>query len=187
MSNLSTTQLLSTPLFPRELLNTASDHYIRASLIISNVYRTASTEADYSRIVPTLNGNTLISDFHAISGELVSYQDLEDGWDGYDGIAPDDSTVALAFNFLSDLSAEHLKMPKLMVSGAGEISFFWKDKTTNTYLEVQFDSGEYYSFFIDNNGDVSGQDDIDFHTVGVSKDIIYTLKNVYNFNFTLAA
>lgn len=132
-------------------------------------------------------GHNKISDFDKVSAELVSYQDLEHDWDGYGGVAPDYSTVALAFNFMSELYAFNLKLPKLMVSGSGDISFYWKDKETNSYLEIQFDSGNKYSYFIESCSELCGKDDVDFHEVSIAQEIHSFLKLTFSNDLLFAA
>jgi len=149
---------------------------------LSNSYYNNATFNNDSTRVKT-------SEFDKVSTELVSYQDLAFDWDGYDGIAPDYTTVALAFNFLSELHAQNLKLPKLMVSGSGDICFYWKDKYTNSYLEVQFDSSNKYSYFLERDVNVSGKDDVDFHEVSITEDICHFLNLAFgnDYDYLMAA
>lgn len=133
------------------------------------------------------NAGAKTSEFDKVSTELVSYQDLAFDWDGYGGIAPDYTTVALAFNFLSELYAKNLKLPKLMVSGNGDICFYWKDKYTKSYLEVQFDSSNKYSYFLESDASVSGNDDIDFHESSITEDIFHFLNLAFGTDYLMAA
>lgn len=181
----SSAKYFTTGFFARKAMLTASDNYIKTEFIKSDVYTKHVGEFGlYNDIRGSFDGSfkkeSSTNEFDRISSELVSYQNLEEDWDGYEGIAPNYTTIALAFNFLSDIYFQRYKLPKVMLSGSGAISFFWKNKETNFYLEVEFDSEDCYSYFFDKNGQISGKDDINFHNSGISEDIINLLKLVYS-------
>lgn len=71
----------------------------------------------------------------ALAAELVAYRNLPEGWDGQDGMAPSKAAIddALMFIDLLPLSAE---APQPMVSGEGEVGFFWR--TENGFIDVSF-------------------------------------------------
>ncbi len=70
-----------------------------------------------------------------LASELKAYRGLEDNWDGEEGISPARSAIdhALAFIELLPLRA---RLPRPMVSGDGEVGFYWK--TDDCYIDVGF-------------------------------------------------
>jgi len=88
---------------------------------------------------------------------INSYGQLPNNWDGYNGIAPEKSTVSSTIAFLNVLMHQSIIPPKSMLSGSGEISLYWDNK--DTYIEIGFEDKEYYTYFIDSNGNEFGEDD----------------------------
>lgn len=70
-----------------------------------------------------------------LASEMKAYRGLEDNWDGEEGISPTRSAIdeALAFIELLPLRA---RLPRPMVSGDGEVGFYWK--TDDCYIDVGF-------------------------------------------------
>jgi hypothetical protein len=78
----------------------------------------------------------LPSDYRSVlSNQIMAYGHLPEDWDGEGGVAPSKEAVddALAFMELLPLSG---KLPKSMVSGDGEVGFYWK--TDSAYIDVSF-------------------------------------------------
>ena len=71
----------------------------------------------------------------ALASDVKAYRGLEDNWDGEEGISPARSAIddALAFIELLPLRA---RLPRPMVSGDGEVGFYWK--TDDCYVDVGF-------------------------------------------------
>jgi hypothetical protein len=70
-----------------------------------------------------------------LSSAIMAYRHLPQDWDGEGGVAPLKGAIddALAFIDLLPLTA---KLPKPMVSGDGEVGFYWK--TGDGYIDVGF-------------------------------------------------
>jgi len=90
--------------------------------------------------------------------ELFSYKELQNNWDGYEGIKPSDEIISTTKKFIDILKHNKILKPKIMVSGNGEIGLFWKNQ--DKYIEVDFDEAEYLSFFYKMNGIIYGEDDV---------------------------
>jgi len=141
-------------------------------------------ETDYI-IKDTKENNTSISKsnnpYQKIYTELDSYKELKNNWDGYGGVRPNDEIIITAQKFIDRLESLQIINPKIMVSGVGEIGLFWKNK--NSYIEVDFDENEYFTYFYKINNEIYGEDDI-----ALSQDIpdrlLHVLKNLQNQNST---
>jgi len=90
--------------------------------------------------------------------ELFSYKELQNNWDGYEGIRPSDEIISTTKKFIDILKDNKVLKPKIMVSGSGEIGLFWKNQ--NRYIEVDFDEADCLSFFYKMDGVVYGEDDV---------------------------
>lgn len=88
---------------------------------------------------------------------INSYTQLPDNWDGYNGIAPEKNTTKAAIAFLNVLMHQSIITPKSMLSGSGEISLYWDNE--DTYIEIGFEDGDHYTYFVDKNGEGFGEDD----------------------------
>lgn len=67
---------------------------------------------------------------------LQSYTNLEEDWDGYNGIAPLKSTVDNLINILNTLPV-NIKLPIPMCSGLGTVGVYWE--INNQYAEICVD------------------------------------------------
>ncbi len=90
--------------------------------------------------------------------ELNSYKDLKTNWDGYGGIRPTDEIINSTKKFLEKLKENKILTPSIMVAGSGEIAIFWESK--DSYIEVNFDTQEQFSFFYKIDDEIYGEDDI---------------------------
>ena len=90
--------------------------------------------------------------------ELNSYKDLKTNWDGYGGIRPTDEIINSTKKFLEKLKENKILTPSIMVAGSGEIAIFWESK--DSYIEVNFDTQEQFSFFYKIDDNIYGEDDI---------------------------
>lgn len=93
------------------------------------------------------------------SGELLSYVDLEDDWDGYGGVAPQKETVFSCSELLSVLNKKNIPLPKAMLSGDGEVSLYWTDKKSDVHIEIGFEEEGLYSYLISTPSLITGADD----------------------------
>ena len=66
------------------------------------------------------------SDYDILFKKIASFESLEVDWDGYDGVPASSQLVAFAMNVLSGLACDYF-IPSVMLSGAGNISFYWKN------------------------------------------------------------
>ena len=111
--------------------------------------------------------------------ELSSYRELQENWDGYGGIKPDDEMISTTRKFLNILKENQIAEPKIMLTGSGEIGLFWKNK--NHYIEVDFDKNKYLSFFYEIDGKLHGEDDILIDDILPDK-LNYVLHNLHRQN-----
>lgn len=75
---------------------------------------------------------------------LHSYLSLQYDWDGYAGKAPTFDLVSAGEKLLFQFQSYAFKAPKLMLSGSGEIGFYWENG--NEYAEITCDNSELYTF-----------------------------------------
>ncbi len=104
-----------------------------------------------------LQENTIYNRNKELFYELNSYSKLENNWDGYNGVPPNKNIIDTAIYFLY-LLEENCNSPEVMLSGLGEISFYWKEK--EKYIEVIFDTPNNYTFFYQISDEILGKDDI---------------------------
>jgi len=97
------------------------------------------------------------SDLIKLHSLINSYEQLPNDWDGYNGIAPERSTIKATIAFLNVLMHQSIQTPKSMLSGSGEISLYWD--TEDTYIEIGFEDGAHYTYFVDKDGEGFGEDD----------------------------
>ena len=134
------------------------------------------TQPNYSE-----EDKSTISKFHnayqKIYTELYSYRELKNNWDGYGGVRPADGIIITTKNFIDILKSYNIINPKIMVSGAGEIGLFWKNK--NSYIEVDFDGNEYFTYFYKIDNKIYGEDDISLNQ-NIPDRLLHVLKNLQN-------
>lgn len=80
-----------------------------------------------------------------LEAQLRNYANLAEGWDGYDGQPAKTRSVSDAVRLLS-LISKSLPLPRAMLSGDGEISFYWE--SGSDYAELDFPGdGTFYYFY----------------------------------------
>ncbi len=75
---------------------------------------------------------------------LYSYLSLQYDWDGYGGKAPSFDLINTGVKLLFQFQNYAFKVPKLMLSGSGEIGFYWENG--NEYAEITYDNSDTYTF-----------------------------------------
>lgn len=75
---------------------------------------------------------------------LHSYLSLQYDWDGYGGKAPSFDLISAGEKLLLQFQNYAFKTPKLMLSGSGEIGFYWENR--NEYAEITCDNSKSYTF-----------------------------------------
>lgn len=132
---------------------TVSDSYISRNPVHLDYtpFRTdvdTSSFADLNKITP----------FDKVIGEMLSYIDLTEDWDGYGAISPDKETIHSALEFLELIRSEYFSAPKPMLSGDGEVSMYWE--SNGKYIEIGFDRKDQFSYLIDSDDITRGEDDL---------------------------
>lgn len=97
--------------------------------------------------------------YDEISGELLSYMSLENDWDGYGGSVPKKETILSCSELLSKLCKKNITPPKTMLSGDGEVSLYWTNKTMDIHIEIGFEEEGLYSYLISTPSLTTGEDD----------------------------
>jgi hypothetical protein len=82
----------------------------------------------------------------------MSFQSLQDGWDGPDSIAPSADVIGLARKFLMALPGD-ISLPDLTISADGEVGFYWK--ADGVYIDVGFPTDGRISYYAEANGKVA--------------------------------
>lgn len=67
-----------------------------------------------------------MSQFSALRNKLVEYSELSYNWDGYGGVTPPENIINQATDIINLMELITITLPRIMVSGSGSISFFWK-------------------------------------------------------------
>lgn len=75
---------------------------------------------------------------------LHSYLSLQYDWDGYGGKAPSFDLISTGEKLLLQFQNYAFKAPKPMLSGSGEIGFYWENGSE--YAEITCDNSELYTF-----------------------------------------
>ncbi|MCK5538973.1 MAG: hypothetical protein KAI79_19270 [Bacteroidales bacterium] len=153
MASSSTTSIINDDIVVGASITTISkSHYSETESIFLIDYEKSETISDIYFITDKEDSNLI--KLHSL---INSYEQLPNNWDGYNGIAPEKSTVTATIAFLNVLMNQSIVSPKSMLSGSGEISLYWDNG--DTYIEIGFEDKEHYTYFIDNNGEGSGEDD----------------------------
>ena len=90
------------------------------------------------------------TEFENISKELSVYSNLKNNWDGEDGAIPSQIDINNAKQFLI-LIKDNYKAPIPMISGSGEVGFFWHNKFVGVYIDLGFLNGGFSYYAIDKN------------------------------------
>ena len=98
------------------------------------------------------------SELQKIQDKIYSFLLLEDGWDGYYGVAPSQKTVDKSLLLLDKILNEGLKEPQTMLSSQGEIGFYWRNKSKKLYVELGIEDENEFSYYINNNDKYTGAD-----------------------------
>jgi hypothetical protein len=77
--------------------------------------------------------------------EVTQYGNLSNGWDGKGSKAPPAASIEVALEFLRAIP-EWLSMPTPMVSGNGNLGFYWDRQST--YVDVEIDRSQQISTLI---------------------------------------
>jgi len=99
----------------------------------------AAAESRTQATEQAIGVDSLSSRYYELRDELASFVDLPDNWDGYNGEAPQESTVEAAQQFLSLLPGDCLA-PYAMVAGDGEVGFYWRDD--ERFINISFFDAE---------------------------------------------
>jgi hypothetical protein len=116
----------------------------------TSVKKTATTYSD-------LLVKSEYNDFKKLEGELYSYLELDENWDGYGGTIPDKELINSCQEIIEKLKKLGLNAPKPMLTGSGEVGLYWKDDTT--YIELSFEEEDTFSYIIDNGKNIVGEED----------------------------
>lgn len=144
-----TTSLITTFLIATSANCTASESYINNENVI--LLETNNEQINFKK-------SSLNLEYEKLLQKLYSYKELPINWDGYNGVGPSIEIVATVKNFLNILKNNQIANPKIMVSCDGTIGLFWK--SNHNYLEVDFDTANYLSFFYEFEKKVYGEDDL---------------------------
>jgi hypothetical protein len=89
----------------------------------TNLMVVAKTESTMFSL-PTYSENQVLDRTVLIREEILSYAQLNDGWDGEGSKAATPDSKNAAEQFL-DLVPSGLELPRTMISSAGELGFYW--------------------------------------------------------------
>lgn len=120
----------------------------------------------------SINAFINLSLFDKVERSLFDYKNLEEGWDGYDGIAASDETISSALVILSEIKNSGLKAPSPMLSSSGTIGFYW-DKDSS-YVQINIKPGDMYFEYIEEGDKYYGEDNKQI-TDPLSEKLITTL------------
>lgn len=96
--------------------------------------------------------------FEKTEGELLSYYDLEEDWDGYQGVTPQEDHIRFAIDYLDFIRLQGLRSPKPMLSGDGEVSLYWNSDVV--HIEISFEDDKLISYLVSSADKVVGEDDV---------------------------
>lgn len=88
--------------------------------------------------------DNFISSYKVANDKLYAYLSLENDWDGYGGVTPRKDIIETGGKLLKKMQDYALDAPNVMISGAGEIGFYWENGTS--YAEITCDSPSKYTF-----------------------------------------
>jgi len=106
---------------------------------------------------------------------LYSYLSLQYDWDGYGGKAPTFDLISAGEKLLFKFQNYAFKAPKLMLSGSGEIGFYWENG--NEYAEITCDNSEAYTFVYMKDKVPFIEEDKAMHN-GFSSDLTTRISNI---------
>lgn len=80
-----------------------------------------------------------------VINRLLSWAELNDGWDGEDSIAPTRASILKAIDLIK-LAPADVPLPKPMLSPSGEVGLYWD--LSDRYVDLEFsDSGLFSLYF----------------------------------------
>lgn len=120
--------------------------------------------------------NSILSEYDIICRKILGFSELENDWDGYDGVPATVEMTEYALNFLSDINAKFL-LPKVTLANNGSISFYWKSVYDKSYIEVELDHVGSYNYLIKKSGEVFGEEDVPYYDTGLSKGLVTGLSS----------
>lgn len=98
--------------------------------------------SDYEKFLLVIRRYTAIfitqREYTSLLNKIFHFSKLETDWDGYNADTPSTLTCIFAYNFATFLQHHKIVTPSIMLSSAGEISFFWK--FNNNYIEVSIEN-----------------------------------------------
>ncbi|MDP3301891.1 MAG: hypothetical protein Q8S36_08005 [Sulfuricurvum sp.] len=106
---------------------------------------------------------------------LHGYLSLQYDWDGYGGKAPTFDLISAGERLLFTFQNYAFKVPKLMLSGSGEIGFYWENG--NEYAEITCDNSESYTFVYMKDKIPFIEEDKAIHS-GFSSDLTTRISNI---------
>lgn len=95
---------------------------------------------------------------------LKALTELEEGWDGYSGVAASNESYLGSLSFLDKFLSFNqeqqysLIFPQAMLASDGEISLYWEKD--NNYLEIILTDNNSYYYFYDSIDNSFGEDDL---------------------------
>lgn len=163
--NLATTAVLAANILAPYNLNSVTDtnsyignqaHYTTAEASLPE----ANSAVDRSYLV---DENSSLKAFTELRKELISYLNLQENWDGYEGKTPARGAVVAAIDFSYRLFSEGMRLPKPMLSGDGEVGLYIDDG--NIFVDIGFENATHFSYYAESaDGSSLGEDDLEIAT-----------------------
>ncbi len=159
-------------------------------LILSSMGNTATAQIIKDDNIPfvlktgTSSNYTLTNEYKKLYQKLYTYRNLNNNWDGYDGVRPPEEVITTTEKFISILEKNLIPPPVSMVSGSGQVALFWKNKSE--YIEVDFDENNYLSYFCKLNNKVYGEDGV-IVSSHISEKLLSSLNFLHEKNTTTQA
>lgn len=118
------------------------------------------------------------SNYQNVRNEITEYFLLNDDWDGYGGKAPKKETLYQSILMLKIFKENDIKPPKIMLSGSGEVSFYWKEP--NRYVELTVEVNDLFSMWYEDQNEIFDFDNQDLPIIfsDLNEKIQLTLKKL---------
>lgn len=94
------------------------------------------------------SGNRETTAQEKIIGEIRSWNELEDNWDGENGLKPVEASMEEATSFIYLLN-KNLSLPEPMLLSSGRIALYWDED--DLYADIEFIGDGRVTFFIKRN------------------------------------
>lgn len=139
-------------------------------------YFPASYQVEESNAFESFTFLPASEEYKDLKSQIAGFLDLQNGWDGYDGVAPSASAIESAMSFLSLLEIQMAPSPVPMLSGDGEVGLYWD--RSGIFLDVGFEEGGLLSFFAE-GPDIGkvGMDDVEFQR-GIPSELAQILSKI---------